>query len=91
VGRDFVNVVSAENCVVVERYIRYSCDRRMWRYSITVIADVELSCKLILACGVRINPAQGFNRICRRAPCFNSDTVVPHSAIPGIAESYNVE
>jgi hypothetical protein len=76
-----VNVASAANCVVAERYIRYTCDRGMWRYSITVIADVALRCKLILACGVRINPAQGFNRICRRAL----------HAITGITESYKVE
>jgi hypothetical protein len=62
-----VNVASAANCVVAEHYICNTCDRGMWHYGITVIADVALHCKLILACGVRINPAQGFNRICRRA------------------------
>jgi hypothetical protein len=60
-------VASAANCVVAERYVRYTCDRGMGRYSITVIADVELRCKLILACGIRMNPAQGLNQICRRA------------------------
>jgi hypothetical protein len=29
------NVASAANCVVAERYFRYICDRRMWRYGIT--------------------------------------------------------
>jgi hypothetical protein len=52
-----VNVASDANCVVAERYICYACDCGMWRYGITVIADVVLRCKLILACGVRINPA----------------------------------
>jgi hypothetical protein len=61
------NVASAAICVVAERYIRYTCDCGMWRYGIPVIVDVALSCKLILACGKRINPAQGFNQICRRA------------------------
>jgi hypothetical protein len=54
-------------CVVAERYIRYTWDLRMWRYGITVIADVALHCKLILAYGVRINPGQGFNWIFRQA------------------------
>jgi hypothetical protein len=62
-----VNVASAAICVVAERYIRYTCDCGMGLYGITVIVDVVLRCKLILACGVRINPAQGFNQICRRA------------------------
>jgi hypothetical protein len=66
-GVCLVNVASAAKCVVAERYIRYTCDRRMWRYGITVIADVVLRCKLIMACGVRINPAEGLKRIYRRA------------------------
>jgi hypothetical protein len=78
-----VNVAAAANCVVAVLYIRYTCDHGMWPYGITVTADVALCCKLIIACGVRINPAQGFNWICRRP--------VPHSVITGIAESYKVE
>jgi hypothetical protein len=62
-----VNVVSAANCVAAERYIRYTFDHGMWCYRVIVIADVALCGKLILACGVRINPAQGFKWICRRA------------------------
>jgi hypothetical protein len=34
------NVASAANCMVAERYFRYTCDRGMWRYGITVIASV---------------------------------------------------
>jgi hypothetical protein len=81
-----VNVASAANCVVAERYIRYTCDHGMWRYGITVIADVALCCKLILSCGVRINPPRvliGFAE--ERLMRYNSDTVAPHSTITGIA------
>jgi hypothetical protein len=76
-----VNVASAENCVVAERYICYTCDREMWRY-----------CKLILACGLEsILPRvlTGFAE--ERFMRYNSDSVAPHSAITGIAESYKVE
>jgi hypothetical protein len=45
-------VASAANCMVAERYFRFTCDRGMWRYGITVIADVALRCKLILACAL---------------------------------------
>jgi hypothetical protein len=64
----------------------------MWHYGVTVIADVALLCKLILACGGRINPPRvltGFAE--ERFMRYNSDTVAPHSAITGIAESYKVE
>jgi hypothetical protein len=86
-----VNVASAANCVVAERYIHYTCDRRMWRYGIIVIADVSLCCKLILACGARINPAQGSGFAEESFMHYNSDPVAPHSAITGIAESNKVE
>jgi hypothetical protein len=86
-----VNVASAANCEVVERYIRYTCDRGMWRYGITVMADVALCCKLILACGVRINPAQVLTGFAESFMRYNSDPVASHSAITGIAESYKVE
>jgi hypothetical protein len=79
-----VNVASAANCVLAERYMRYTCDRGMCRYGITVIADVGLFCKLILA-GVLTEFAK---------ECFmrhNSNTVALHSAITGIEESYKVE
>jgi hypothetical protein len=87
-----VNVATAANCVVAERYIRYTCDRGMWRYGITVIADVAIRCKLILACGVRINPARvltGFAEECFMH--YNSDTAAPHYVITDIVESYKVE
>jgi hypothetical protein len=35
----------AANCVVAERYIRYTCDSGMWHYGITVIAHVVVRCK----------------------------------------------
>jgi hypothetical protein len=62
--------------------MRYTCDSSMWRYSITGIAHVALRCIFIQACGVRINPAQGFTGF--TAECYmpkTSDTGAPHAAI----------
>jgi hypothetical protein len=72
--------------------MRYICDSNMWRYGITGIAHVVLQCKFIPACGVRINPAQGFTGLAaERYMRFTNDIVAPHAAITGIAESYKRE
>jgi hypothetical protein len=64
----------------------------MWRYDITVIADVALHCKLILAHGIRINPAKGLIGFAEeRFMRYNIDTLAPHSDITGIAGIYKVE
>jgi hypothetical protein len=81
----FVNVTSIANCLVAERYIHYTCDHGMWRYGITVIADVALRCKLNRS---RTGFLTGFAEEC--VMNCNRDTVAPHSAITGIAESYKI-
>jgi hypothetical protein len=56
---------------VTEHYFRNTCDGKMWRYGIVVIADVALRCKLNLICGVKnYCRLYEFNRICRRALHF---------------------
>jgi hypothetical protein len=70
----------------------YTCDSGIWHNSITGIAPVVLRCKFIQACGLRINPSQGFIRFAaERYMHYTSDTVAQHATITGIAESYKGE
>jgi hypothetical protein len=56
------------------------------------IAHVAFRCKFIQACGIRINPAQGFTGFAaERYMHFTSDFVAPYAPITGIVESYKGE
>jgi hypothetical protein len=88
-----INVASAAKlCCSGVLYISYTFDSAMLRYSITGIAYVALQWKFIPACGIRINPAQGYTGF--SAECYISyvsDIVAPNAAITGLAESCKEE